>query len=349
MTIDDQDADNTQDPVLDELLTNPHWTLPDYRNISAPRPNSNNSDIYTPQAVLSATNQRSDINNPRYERGTRYIVEMIPLDTAGTSKVFMGYDQKMGRKVAIKALRPDKMADPRYVEAFEREAKMMAHVRDEKIVEVYDFQFGIVPGGDSQFDIPTAFIIMEFVDGPTLKSLFQKRKMSLDEMSVVLGDIAGALQTLADQDIMHRDLKPSNIFFVNGRAKLGDLGIASRVWTDEIFGTPAYLSPERIENPGEDFTEASEVFSLASIAYEMITKELFTFGLLEVGAISDFIGHTNGLRKFEKEIIDIKAEGTTKQKENLKRVLDKAHRRNPSDRYQTVAEFAQAFSDALNP
>jgi hypothetical protein len=180
------------------------------------------------------------------------------------ASVFLAEDVELGRRVAIKRLHPDSAADlaPR----FRREMRVAASLSHPNVVTVYD---AIEHEG-------AVLLIMEYVEGPSLAQHMRDGPLEPDDALAILRPLADAVDYLHAQGVIHRDVKPANIMLdPAGRVKLTDLGIASAAQatgitsTGTILGTPAYMAPEMFE--GDRATDAADVFSVAAIAFELLT------------------------------------------------------------------------------
>ena len=158
-----------------------------------------------------------------------------------------------------------------FFERFVREAHIASVIRHPNIVEVMDAET------DQELDL--SYIVMEFIDGGTLRRILKsKKKMAEIQVLLIAKKVALALKCIEEHNIIHRDIKPDNIMFTrSGEVKLADLGIAknneedvSITQNDAMIGTPAYLSPEQIENPKE-VDIRSDIYSLGATLYEMLT------------------------------------------------------------------------------
>jgi serine/threonine protein kinase len=187
--------------------------------------------------------------------------------------VYLANDPNIGRAVAIKTIRLSEVHKPeereRLRERLFREARSAGMLSHPGIVTIYDV--------DQQGDL--AFITMEFVDGPTLDwVLSQEIAITPSQMFSVLGQTAAALDYAHSKGIVHRDIKPANVMIASdGATKVTDFGIAKITTNDHltitgtIVGTPHYMSPEQVQ--GLEVDGRSDQFSLAVIAYEMLTGE----------------------------------------------------------------------------
>jgi serine/threonine protein kinase len=194
------------------------------------------------------------------------------LGRGGMGAVYKARQPRLDRIVALKILSPEKQGNQKFAERFEREARALAKLHHPNIVTVYDF--GEVQGN--------FYLLMEFVDGLTLRQLLQARKLAPAEALAIVPKICEALQYAHEQGIVHRDIKPENILMdKEGRVKIADFGIAkilgangrSTLTEEQAIGTPHYMSPEQIEKP-QTVDHRADIYSLGVVFYEMLTGEL---------------------------------------------------------------------------
>lgn len=194
------------------------------------------------------------------------------LGRGGMGAVYKARQPRLDRVVALKILSPEKQGNQKFAERFEREARALAKLHHPNIVAVYDF--GEVQGN--------FYLLMEFVDGLTLRQLLHTRKLSPEEALAIVPKICEALQYAHEQGIVHRDIKPENILMdKDGRIKIADFGIAkilgdggrSSLTEEQAIGTPHYMSPEQIEKP-QTVDHRADIYSLGVVFYEMLTGEL---------------------------------------------------------------------------
>jgi tRNA A-37 threonylcarbamoyl transferase component Bud32/TM2 domain-containing membrane protein YozV len=196
------------------------------------------------------------------------------LGRGGMGAVYKARQPRLDRLVALKILAPEKQNDLQFAERFEREARALARLNHPNIVTVFDF--GEVSG---QF-----YLLMEFVDGLTLRQLLQHGKLAPAEALSIVPKICEALQYAHEQGIVHRDIKPENILLdKQGRVKIADFGIAkiaglepkgfSLTGARDVMGTPHYMAPEQVEKP-QTVDHRADIFSLGVVFYEMLTGEL---------------------------------------------------------------------------
>ena len=204
------------------------------------------------------------------ELGKYKIIKKI--GKGGMGIVFLARHKVLNSYRALKVL-PHSVKEENYdfYERFMREARIASDIRHPNIVGVMDAE------ADVEQDV--SYIVMEFIDGGNLRRILKIQK-KLPEIQVLLiaRCIASALKGIAEHNIIHRDIKPDNIMFTrHGEVKLADLGIAKNdsddaniTQSDAMIGTPAYLSPEQIENPKE-VDIRSDIYSLGATLYEMLT------------------------------------------------------------------------------
>jgi tRNA A-37 threonylcarbamoyl transferase component Bud32 len=195
------------------------------------------------------------------------------LGRGGMGVVYKARQPKLNRIVALKILAPEKVADARFAERFQREAQMLARLNHPNIVTVYDF--GEADG--------LYYLMMEFVDGVSLRQLLQARKIAPEEALGIVPEICEALQFAHDQGVVHRDIKPENVLLdKQGRVKIADFGIAKivtgdqaqqAITQDQVLGTPHYMAPEQVEKP-QTVDHRADIYSLGVVFYEMLTGEL---------------------------------------------------------------------------
>ena len=198
--------------------------------------------------------------------GGRYrLVEL--LGQGGMATIFRATDAQLGREVAVKVLHPQYGRDPDFVARFRQEAQAAASLSHPNIVAVYDF------GTDA--DGP--YIVMELVDGEDVATLLARNgPLPPRQAARLAAEVAHALAAAHARGIVHRDVKPGNILVSSdGRVKVADFGIA-RAWADArltlpgvTLGSVHYFSPEQAL--GEQATEASDIYSLGVVLYELLT------------------------------------------------------------------------------
>ena len=208
--------------------------------------------------------------------GDRYDVGQV-IGRGGMAEVYEGTDRRLNRRVAIKVLRPDLARDPMFQERFRREAQSAAGLNHPNIVAIYDTGEDLIGEGANQVSVP--YIVMEFVDGVTLRHMLNNGPRILPERALeVIAGVLAALDYAHRHGIVHRDIKPANIMInTNGDSKVMDFGIAramsdaatSVTATSAVMGTAQYLSPEQAR--GELVDARSDIYSSGCVLYELLT------------------------------------------------------------------------------
>ncbi|MEU9782353.1 Stk1 family PASTA domain-containing Ser/Thr kinase [Streptomyces phaeochromogenes] len=204
--------------------------------------------------------------------GGRYELGHV-LGRGGMAEVHLAHDTRLGRTVAVKTLRADLARDPSFQARFRREAQSAASLNHPAIVAVYD------TGEDYIEGISIPYIVMEYVDGSTLRELLHSGRKLLPEraMEMTIG-ILQALEYSHRNGIVHRDIKPANVMLTrNGQVKVMDFGIAramgdsgmTMTQTAAVIGTAQYLSPEQAK--GEQVDARSDLYSAGCLLYELLT------------------------------------------------------------------------------
>lgn len=198
--------------------------------------------------------------------GDRYEI-IRSIGEGGMANVYLARDVILNRLVAVKILRGDLADDEKFVRRFQREAIAASSLNHPNIVELYDV------GEDNG----KYFIVMEYVEGKTLKSLIKKRgALTLPEVQDIMLQLTSAIAHAHESYIVHRDIKPQNVIIMDdGRVKVMDFGIASRLnsneltQTNSVMGTVYYLPPEQAN--GTSSTFKSDIYSLGILMYELVT------------------------------------------------------------------------------
>ena len=188
----------------------------------------------------------------------------------GMANVYLANDTILDRNVAVKVLRGDLADDEKFVRRFQREAISASSLSHPNIVEMYD-----VGEDDGNY-----YIVMEYVDGKTLKSLVKRRgALTLPEVIDIMLQLTSAISCAHDSYIIHRDIKPQNVLILeDGRVKITDFGIAMALnsheltQTNSIMGSVHYLPPEQANGSGS--TIKSDIYSLGILMYELITGKI---------------------------------------------------------------------------
>jgi serine/threonine-protein kinase len=261
------------------------------------------------------------------------------LAEGGMGAVYRATHVMLGKTVAIKLIRSAIVASPEIVRRFQREARAATALNHPNIVSVYDL--GQTPDG-------TLYIAMEYIDGPSLKTLIQAgRAIPPMRTIAILRQVASALATAHRHNIIHRDLKPHNIMLATGvdgseQAKLVDFGIAKTF--DEstqltsmgsALGTPYYMSPEQIE--GRTVDARSDLYALGIILYEMLVGEV-PFADQSTPAV------------LVRQLKERPARPSLKNPAvppALEAIALRCLEKDPEQRFQTADDFAAALNDAV--
>ena len=219
----------------------------------------------------------SRLKRPRvlpYKILDRYRFEQL-VGQGGMGTVYKALDEKLQRFVAVKIINAELLNDPLIKARLEREAHLVARLNHPGIIDIHDF--GELRDG-------SAFIVMEFLEGLDLAELMKVRGPGTpSQVAVVLSQAGDALGSAHFAGVVHRDLKPANLFLIAGaqgfQTKVVDFGLAKTMGeeitltrTGMLIGSPAYMSPEQVRQQPLD--ERSDLFSLASVTYELLTGTL---------------------------------------------------------------------------
>lgn len=258
----------------------------------------------------------------RYE-----IHEMIGM--GGMAVVYRAYDTIDDRTVAIKILKDEFLGNEDFIRRFKNESKAIAVLSHPNIVKVYDVSFGD----------RIQYIVMEYIDGITLKEyLDQQKEVKWKEAVHFTVQILRALQHAHDKGIVHRDIKPQNIMLLqDGTIKVTDFGIArfsrneTRTMTDKAIGSVHYIAPEQAR--GDITDEKADIYSVGVMLYEMLTGQL---PFEADNAVSVAIMQLQAEPKPPKQINPDIPDG-------LEEITLKAMRKEASQRYQSAAEMLNAI------
>ncbi len=187
------------------------------------------------------------------------------------AEVYKGQHVQLDRMVAVKVLHPFLADEEGFVVRFQREARIVATLRHPNIVQVYDF--------DYNDELNIYYMVMEFIEGPTLKSVLSEGLLPQDQVLRIGAAIADAMAYAHKRGMVHRDIKPANIMFTGDRQPvLTDFGIAKMLTlsgltaSGAMVGTPAYMAPE--VGMGKAGTSSSDIYSLGVVLYQMLSGKL---------------------------------------------------------------------------
>ncbi|MGI8425262.1 MAG: Stk1 family PASTA domain-containing Ser/Thr kinase [Actinomycetota bacterium] len=259
--------------------------------------------------------------------GGRYQIEKS-IASGGMAEVFEARDEQLQRTVALKLMHPEYARDKTFINRFRREAQAAASLNDPRVVAIYDW------GSDNG----AYYIVMEYVDGKTLREIIQDQGPLSPERSVeIAADICAGLEPAHNNGIVHRDIKSSNVAVANnGQTKIMDFGIAraasamegqTMTQTGTVIGTANYFSPEQAQ--GMPVDQRSDLYSVGVILYEMLTKELPFKGDSAVAIAY----------KHVQEDATPPSQLNPDIPSGLDSVVMKALAKNPDNRYQTAAEM----------
>ena len=265
--------------------------------------------------------------------GGRYkIVKSI--GEGGMANVYLAEDTILDRKVAIKVLRGDLADDEKFIRRFQREAQSVANLSHPNIVEVYD-----VEEEEGQH-----YIVMEYIEGKTLKQLLQKRgALTLSEVIDIMLQLTDGLAHAHEAYIIHRDIKPQNIMIQDdGLVKITDFGIAMALnatqltQTNSVMGSVHYLPPEQANGKGS--TIKSDIYSLGILMYELLTGSVPFKGdnAVEIA-----------LKHLKERIPSIRRQNPTIP-QSVENIVLKATAKNPKNRYDSVRKMNSDLKECLN-
>jgi serine/threonine protein kinase len=254
------------------------------------------------------------------------------LGRGGMADVYRAYQPGMDRYVAIKVLHGHLSEDTGFIARFKREAQSVGTLRHPNIVQVIDFD-----AVDDEY-----YMVMEFIDGDTLKALLSRRgALPVTEAIALMVKIADAVSYAHRAGMIHRDIKPANIMMTAaGEPILTDFGIAkilsatNLTATGVAVGTPAYMSPEA--GRGEKVDERADIYSLGIMLYEMVTGAP-PFDADTPWAV--ILKHIN-------EPLPRPTAVLPSLPQSMEKILLKALTKAPDDRYQTAADFREALVKA---
>ena len=265
--------------------------------------------------------------NGRYE-----IIRSI--GEGGMANVYLAHDIILDRDVAVKVLRGDLSGDEKFVRRFQREALAASSLSHPNIVEMYDV-------GE---DHGVYYIVMEYIDGKTLKQLIKKRgALTLSECIDIMLQLTDGVEHAHASYIIHRDLKPQNIMIQdNGEIKITDFGIAVALnntqltQTNSVMGSVHYLPPEQAS--GKGCTVKSDIYSMGIVFYELLTGSLPFKGdnAVEI-ALKHIKNDIPSVCAFNKSI-----------PQSVENIVLKATAKNPKNRYNSAKEMHDDLLTVLN-
>ena len=270
---------------------------------------------------------KGDFINERYQ-----IIKSI--GEGGMANVYLAHDTILDRKVAIKILRGDLSNDEKFVRRFQREALSASSLSHPNIVEMYDV------GEDNGL----YYIVMEYVEGKTLKQLLKKRgNLTLSEAIDIMLQLTDGMAHAHDSYIIHRDLKPQNIMIQDdGQVKITDFGIAMALnstqltQTNSVMGSVHYLPPEQANGKGS--TIKSDIYSMGIIFYELLSGSLPFKG---DSAVEIALKHM-------KEPLPNLMDSDSSIPQSIENIILKSTAKNPKNRYEDARAMHEDLLTALD-
>jgi serine/threonine-protein kinase len=263
----------------------------------------------------------------------------------GMATVYLADDLKHDRKVALKVLRPE-LAAVLGADRFVQEIKTTAQLQHPHILPLYESgSTAAAQGAGTEF----LYYVMPYIQGETLREKLNREvQLGLDEAVTITTEVADALQYAHEQGVIHRDIKPENILLHNGRAMVADFGIAFAVSaaaggrmteTGLSLGTPQYMSPEQA-TADKHITNRSDIYSLGSVLYEMLTGAPPHTGASAQAIIMKIVtDDVRPVRELRKAVPPHVAAAVARAVEKL-----------PADRFDSAKAFAEALHNpALAP
>lgn len=254
----------------------------------------------------------------------RYEIQEI-IGVGGMSVVYKAYDNVDDRIVAVKILKDEFLNNDDFKRRFKNESKAIALLSHENIVKVYDVNFGE----------KLQYIVMEYIDGITLKEFINKQgSITWNDALFFMTQILRAVQHAHDKGIVHRDIKPQNIILLpNGNLKVTDFGIArfsrsdTKTLTEQAIGSVHYISPEQAK--GEYTDEKADIYSIGVVLYEMLSGKVpFEADSAVSVALMQVNSNAEKLTKINPDI-----------PLGLEQICFHAMQKNPADRYQSATEM----------
>jgi len=292
------------------------------------------------KGVLIGDSQETDVDSDELVGqtvGGRYLVERR-LAEGGMGRVYLALDQRLdNRRVVIKILSQASLRNPDLVQRFKQEAVALSRIKHPCIV-------GVLDAGELSDGTP--YIVLEYVDGETLRSQILGEGMEFQRVGKILEEIGVALDHVHEKEIFHRDLKPENIMIERGTgsviivdfgvAKVKDSALVPITNSQVAMGTIDYMSPEQLS--GGEITAASDIYSMAVVAHEMIT------------------GHRPFKPGSAMALLDLQRAGVQVKPIDLRRdlspeaqsILLKGLSFKPESRYATAGEFGSRLARALS-
>ncbi len=262
--------------------------------------------------------------------GDRY--EIIgKVGTGGMSDVYKAKDHTLGRFVAIKVLKAEFSEDVNFVTKFRTEAQSAAGLEHPNIVNIYDV------GSESEFH----YIVMEYIEGITLKTYIEKKgQLTFKEAISIAIQVGRGIEAAHNKNIIHRDIKPQNIIIsTEGKVKVTDFGIAraatSNTINSDVMGSVHYSSPEQARNGFVD--GKSDIYSLGIVMYEMVTGRVPFDGDTTVSV---------AIQHLQEEMVSPSAYASNLPI-SMEKIILKCTQKNPDRRYESISSLLADLRKAL--
>jgi serine/threonine-protein kinase len=263
----------------------------------------------------------------------RYVIER-QLGKGGMGLVYAAKHAMLGKKIAIKVLKPDVSSDEQVIARFRREAQAASSIGSPHICDVSDF--GVLPDGATYF-------VMEFLDGPSLTdAMKQQRPMSVPQILSIGIQMCDALGAAHERGIIHRDLKPDNVHLVHqagrddfvkvldfGIAKVGGAADKKLTQAGQVFGTPHYMSPEQCS--GREVDHRTDIYAIGVMLYEMATGQVPFDADNLMGVLTKHV--------YENPIPPRELPPPVNVPPGLEAVILRSLAKQPEARYQSMAEL----------
>ncbi len=267
--------------------------------------------------------------------GNRYVI-LEKIGIGGMSEVYKAVDQTLKRNVAIKVLKDQFSEDTDFLRNFSVEAQAAAGLNHPNIINIYDVGMDQINGKEIHY------IVMEYIDGETLKSIIQKKApLSMKQIKDYGIQISKALEIAHHNNIVHRDIKPQNIMITkDNQVKVTDFGIAkvasssTIAYTSTVLGTVHYISPEQAK--GKYVNKQSDIYALGVVLYEMATGQVPYDGENSVAV---------AIKHIQEKLVPAKLRNPNIST-GLDTIISKCLKKRPEDRYHTIEEVIE---DLLKP
>jgi len=267
-----------------------------------------------------------------YKVNDRYQI-IKTIGEGGMANVYLAQDTILDRQVAVKVLRGDLADDEKFIRRFQREALSASKLVHPNIVEMYD-----VGEDDGSY-----YIVMEYINGKTLKSLVKKRgALTLHEVIDIMSQLLSAIMCAHDSYIIHRDIKPQNVLILeDGKVKITDFGIAMALnsneltQTNSVMGSVHYLPPEQANGSGS--TIKSDIYSLGILMYELLIGKVPFKGENAVEI---------AIKQMREPIPSVCSQNPAIP-QSIENIILKACAKNPKNRYDSVEQMYNDLKEAL--